>query len=214
MFDRELLNRFESLGDNCEFGFFQRHCNYERGSLFRWALIQDPKYLLNCIRNDFSSFYEFENLAPTYTNMLIDKQYNLIFHTELFSHQEEGGWCFDDSESERLIKYQKELEKIKYLVAKFKSEMKSGNKVYVLKRNNNEFDMGVIEQLATEMNKIGPSTLLVVLKSDNSQIIGTTKNYSENVLISYIDRFADYSRADDISVHGWNMVISSTLANL
>lgn len=34
------LQRFESLGDNCEFAFFLRESGYDEGSLFRWTLIK------------------------------------------------------------------------------------------------------------------------------------------------------------------------------
>lgn len=47
------LVRFESLGDNCEFGFVHRRLSYEDGSLFRWARI-DPWQLYAVLRSDFS----------------------------------------------------------------------------------------------------------------------------------------------------------------
>lgn len=40
------LQRFESLGDNCEFAFFLRESGYDEGSLFRWTLIKNYHALL------------------------------------------------------------------------------------------------------------------------------------------------------------------------
>ena len=44
------LQRFESLGDNCEFAFFLRASGYDEGSLFRWTLIKNYHALLGKVR--------------------------------------------------------------------------------------------------------------------------------------------------------------------
>lgn len=51
------LQRFESLGDNCEFAFFLRESGYDEGSLFRWTLIKNYHALLKLIESDFADLY-------------------------------------------------------------------------------------------------------------------------------------------------------------
>lgn len=51
--NESLVARFESLGDNCEFGFVQRRSGVEDGGLLRWA-VSPPEALLKAIRSRFS----------------------------------------------------------------------------------------------------------------------------------------------------------------
>ncbi|AGP46929.1 hypothetical protein [Serratia plymuthica] len=205
------LERFESLGDNCEFGFYLRSKGLENGSLFRWSLIKDHQDLLNLVTGDFVNFYQFDNLQPTWSNMLVDKDNGIIFHTDLYSSQIDNNWVFDDAENERKEKYLIEKNKINYLVKKFLDGLKSNKKIFVIKKNNNQIDMNVIALLANELNRRGKAKILVVFQSDDSSQHGVIEHAGENVLISYIERFAEYNKADDISVAGWDKIVNNIL---
>ena len=87
---------FESLGDNCEFAFYLRRLGIESGSLFRWALIKDYSSLLALLKNNFRGLYEHDNLAPSWQDMVIDQSCQICFHTELYSHKEDGIWIFNE----------------------------------------------------------------------------------------------------------------------
>lgn len=50
------LQRFESLGDNCEFAFFLRESGYDEGSLFRWTLIKNGTVAKLAMRQPFVLF--------------------------------------------------------------------------------------------------------------------------------------------------------------
>lgn len=208
------LSCFESMGDNCEFGFYLRKKGIESGSLFRWSLIKDHQDLLNLISSDFNEFYQYHNLQPTWRNMLVDSSNGVIFHTELFSQQVGEHWEFEDDEDTRKEKYLIEKEKIDYLVNKFNNALKEGNRVFVIKKNNNHIDMTVIEKLANKLNQSGKAKILVVFQNDDKNKLGLVEHYNENILISYIDRFADYSQADNISVEGWDKIINNVTNKL
>ncbi|BEO79880.1 hypothetical protein SMTE5_09110 [Serratia marcescens] len=205
----EKLSCFESMGDNCEFGFYLRKKGIESGSLFRWSLIKEHQDLLNLISSDFNGFYQYHNLQPTWRNMLVDKSNGVIFHTELFSQQFGERWEFEDDEDKRKEKYLIEKGKIDYLVNKFYISLKEGNRVFVIKKNNNQIDMSVMEELANKLNQSGKAKILVVFQSDDKNKLGEVERYDDNILISYIDRFADYSQADDISIEGWDKIINN-----
>ena len=62
--NNDKLQRFESLGDNCELLSFLRESGYDEGSLFRWTLIKNYHALLKLIESDFAGLYVYENLTP------------------------------------------------------------------------------------------------------------------------------------------------------
>ncbi|MBP1128797.1 hypothetical protein JOE25_000340 [Serratia sp. PL17] len=212
--ENEKISCFESMGDNCEFGFYLRSKGIESGSLFRWSLIKDHQDVLNLIVGDFDGFYRLDNLQPTWRNMLVDNANGVIFHTELYSHQIEGNWFFEGDNKEIKEKYLIEKEKIDYLVNKFRTSLKEGNRVFVIKKNNNQVDMSVIRQLADKLNQFGKNKILVVFQSDDVNKQGTIEHNDDNVLVSYIDRFADYSQADNISIEGWDKIINNAIGIL
>ncbi|ANJ96215.1 hypothetical protein ADP72_02725 [Serratia plymuthica] len=104
-----------------------------------------------------------------------------------------------------------EKNKINYLVKKFLDGLKSNKKIFVIKKNNNQIDMNVIALLANELNRRGKAKILVVFQSDDSSQHGVIEHAGENVLISYIERFAEYNKADDISVAGWDKIANNIL---
>ncbi len=57
------INRFESLGDNCELGFVLTRHKIGHSSLLRWSLTTLP-VLCAVLRDDFSDLYKFSNLEP------------------------------------------------------------------------------------------------------------------------------------------------------
>lgn len=207
----EKLSCFESMGDNCEFGFYLRSKGIESGSLFRWSLIKDHQDVLNLISSDFDGFYRLDNLQPTWRNMLVDNANGVVFHTELYSHQIDGNWVFEDDDKEIKEKYLIEKEKIDYLVNKFKTALKQGDRVFVIKKNNNQIDMSVIKQLAGKLNQYGKTKILVVFQSNDINKQGMVEYNDDNVLVSYIDRFADYNQADNISIEGWDKIINNVI---
>lgn len=69
--------------------------------------------------------------------------------------------------------------------------------------------MSVMEELANKLNQSGKAKILVVFQSDDKNKLGEIERYDDNILISYIDRFADYSQADDISIEGWDKIINN-----
>uniref|UniRef100_UPI001F4E9A44 hypothetical protein n=1 Tax=Rosenbergiella epipactidis TaxID=1544694 RepID=UPI001F4E9A44 len=75
MFDK--INRFESIGDNCEFAFYLRSSGVDVGSLFRWTLIKNYQSLLTLFEMDFHNLYKFENLEPSWKDMVIDNKFNI-----------------------------------------------------------------------------------------------------------------------------------------
>src|SRR5205823_11747678 len=81
---RDLIMRFESLGESCEFGLVQRRCEAEPLGLFRFASAPLPK-LLAALGADFVGFGEPDALdvalsANGREYMIKDKRFGLLYH--------------------------------------------------------------------------------------------------------------------------------------
>lgn len=121
------IDRFENLGDNCEFAFYLRSSGVDEGSLFRWTLVKNYWSLLNLIQADFQDLFEFENLRPSWQDMVLDTKYDMCFHTKMYSENINGKWSWNQGEEELNNIFLEEKNKIAYLVKKFKSSLANKN---------------------------------------------------------------------------------------
>lgn len=126
----DALKRFESLGDNCEFGFVQRANGCEEGGLLRWAISPLDK-LIDCLDTEFTNFYRYENLEPSAPDMVRDAGTGLAFHSEMRSIN--GQFVLDDATRREV--YARERTKMDYMRDKFLSRIRQENTVLVYKRN-------------------------------------------------------------------------------
>jgi hypothetical protein len=206
------IERFENLGDNCEFAFYLRASGVDEGSLFRWTLVKNYWSLLNLLQSDFQGLFEFENLRPSWQDMVLDTKYDMCFHTKMYSENHDGKWLWKQDKKVLDEIFLEEKNKISYLVSKFKSSLIKKERIFVMKNNANNLDTFVVE-LAKEIRKHGDAKILYV-KSDG---IGFDNNkesiekISSNLYVTYIEKFAEYNKADDLSKDGWDNVIRNAL---
>lgn len=196
--------RFENIGDNCEFGFVKRAHGDESGGLLRWVL-SSPDALLQGLQNRFDGLYAFENLSPSWDNMVSDSRYGFFFHTEMFSKNLQ--WV--ESEETRRAIYKNEKEKIDYLVGKFMRRLADPSVILVYKRNEN-LPHEVAEGLAHAIAPYGPARLLVVRHTDDPDLIGHIRE-ELSYLAGYLDRFAPYGHSDQFSPV-WDSLLKEALA--
>ncbi|KXV76829.1 hypothetical protein AD954_10195 [Acetobacter cerevisiae] len=196
--------RFENIGDNCEFGFVKRAHGDESGGLLRWARAS-PEALIEALRHSFAGLYAFENLSAFWDNMVRDSRYGFCFHTGMLS--QDRLWC--DSEEQRWKIYKSEKEKIDYLVEKFLQRL-SDPSVFCVYKCNENVQHEVAEELAQAIAQHGPARLLVVRHTEDPNLIGHVRPES-SYLAGYLDHFAPYGHSDQFSPV-WNAVLSEALA--
>lgn len=209
------IERFENLGDNCEFAFYLRSSGVDEGSLFRWTLVKNYWSLLNLIQSDFQGLFELENLQPSWHDMVLDSKYEMCFHTKMYSENHNGKWSWNQDNRELNDIFIEEKSKIAYLVSKFKSSLANKNKIFVIKNNANNLDNLTIE-LAKEISNYGDAKILLV-KSDSTDYASNKEKIdrlSSNLYLTYIDKFAEYNKADDLSKNGWDNVIRNALLKM
>lgn len=196
-----LLNRFESLGDNCEFGFVQRRSGIEPGGLLRWT-VSPPGPLVEAIEARFEGIYQFENVVPFTPRMVEDRRSGIKFHSAMTSTD----GVFDLDPERRREVHQTEYEKISYLRGKLLQLLETGEKTFVYKRNAG-VDEALIGRLSSAIAAHGPSRLLYV-KADPARA-GTVEVVSKALTMGFVERFAPYAAANDLAYESWIQMLIS-----
>ncbi|MFT8516306.1 MAG: hypothetical protein ABF533_10685 [Acetobacter persici] len=195
--------RFENIGDNCEFGFVKRALGDENGGLLRWAR-SSPQALIKGLNQRFEGLYAFENLSPFWDNVTQDTLYGFCFHTHMLSKN--GQWC--ESEERRRELYRPEKEKIDYLVEKFMQRLADPSVIFVYKCNEN-IRHDDAEQLSQTLARHGRARLLAVRHTEDQSLIGHVRQEGA-YLAGYLDHFAPYSQSDQFSPL-WESVLGEAL---
>jgi hypothetical protein len=192
----QIAMKFESLGENCEFGLVQRRCDAEPLGLLRFS----STFLRNLIRgidNGFEGLGEAEDIDPRLEGegkrefMVHEKRYGLVYHTFVYEGQR-SAWLMKEQEAARL----------KFLQRKFTEEVEIGEKIFVYKRNSEVTEEEVLP-LFMALNRYGANTLLWIVPAERDRPSGTVEVAMSGLLKGYIDRFAPDDNAHDFSFTGW-----------
>ena len=199
----QIALKFESLGENCEFGLFQRRCDAEPLGLLRFS----STFMRNLIRgidNGFEGLGEIEDIDPRLEGpppkkeyMIHEKKFGLVYHTFVYEGQR-SIWLMREQESARL----------KFLRRKFMEDLASTDKIFIYK-----FGSGVSEEeilpLHMALNRYGDAMLLWVVPAERDRPAGTVEVVMPGLLKGYIDRFAPDDNAHDLSFDGWLRVCAN-----
>ncbi len=198
----EIALKFESLGENCEFGLFQRRCDSEPLGLLRFS----STFMRNLIRGidtEFEGLGATEDIDPRLEGsprkeyMIHEKKYGLVYHTFVYEGQR-SIWLMREQESARLT----------FLRRKFMEELEADDKIFVYK-----FGAAVSEEeilpLHMALNRYGGATLLWVVEAERDRPAGTVEVLMPGLLKGYIDRFAPADNAHDLSFEGWLRVCAN-----
>ncbi|MGP8439568.1 hypothetical protein ACT2FY_30350 [Paraburkholderia fungorum] len=203
-------HNFQSLGDNCEFGFVQHRFGSHETSLFRWAAINDYKGLISAIKNSFDGLYLEENLHPRTATLVTDKSYGIAFHTDMPIAEIEGGFDFATSAAERHDTYLSEYDKYRYFAEKFDIVIASEPKIYVVKQEYSTPDIDLMRELLKCLRERGDASLLYVMLSDQKHAPGEVNRIARNFYVGYIDKFAGAAFPDSISISVWEDICKKT----
>ena len=201
----EALLRFESLGDNCEFGFIQRWHGVEPGGLLRWSTTP-LEALVKLLQTDFKEAYQFENLIPnpTASDMVIDTATKIGFHSKMSSRD----GVFDGDVESRLAIYREEKSKVDHLVAKMRTNFEDGNTIFVYKATWGTPERQLMELLEAIRSR-GDCKLLYVEIAPCSWDGERVTEQKSGLLVGKMTRFAPWESvdADHIDVEAWNQIV-------
>jgi hypothetical protein len=187
---------FESIGENCEFGLFQRLCDAEPLGLLRFSSTF-MRNLIRGIEQGFQDLGEIEDIeprlegAPRKEFMIHEKRYGLVYHTFVYEG-ERSPWLIREQEAARL----------KFLRRKLLEELEAAEKIFIY-RFSGPISEEEILPLHLALNRYGPATLLWVVPSGPEFPPGTVEVLMPRLMKGYIDRFAPDDNAHDLSFDGW-----------
>jgi Putative papain-like cysteine peptidase (DUF1796) len=131
-----MYDSYISLGDNCEIGLQFRRIGYEHSSFFRFTA-SPFKSTYQIIENDFQNIFLKENLVPRVcrdreTVMVRDTKYDIGIHAAMpYVKTEKGKNLFIQNEAFNAA-YDREYSKVRYLIEKWNSLVKSDQNVLYL----------------------------------------------------------------------------------
>ncbi|MEC4592302.1 tetratricopeptide repeat protein [Nitrospirillum amazonense] len=131
LIDKDKMSMFESIGNNCEFGIFQRHLGFDPPGLFRNVGYLNPQQIIKCIINGLDGMFDSgtcEYVLPEgWADWRLDCQiYGFGFHSRIPREVEK-----DSREWQQLIK--KNLAQFQFLKKKFLDDLESGEKIFVFR---------------------------------------------------------------------------------
>jgi hypothetical protein len=197
----DIVSEFESLGDNCEFGFVQRHHGLEPGGLLRWAF-STLDGLVRAIDARFERIYNFDDLAPYTPNMVIDGKYGIAFHSEMRSLRADHGLAFVAPPDELRRIYREEQEKVSYLVCKLIDALYRGERIFVYKRNAG-LAARDIARLHQSVSAYGPGRLLCVVPASAGLPAGTVRHAAPRTKLAAIEALAPYDNVESALYDSW-----------
>jgi len=194
----QMIMRFESLGDNCEFGLVQRMMGAEPLGLLRFSYIELRQLLrgLHC---------GFDGLGDPKTTVVgsygADKEiviseslYGMTYHTYQYETQIDLDTV-----------HRQQVTRLNYLKRKLLEDVGLGEKIFVLKRSPPLRPEEVLPIYAI-LNELGRSWLLWMLPSDAAHPSGSVEVLLPGLLRGYVDRFAPNENAHDLSFAAWTAV--------
>jgi hypothetical protein len=199
----KLLLRFEALGDNCEFGLVQRKAGAEPLGLLRFAGFHIPTErritrLIDALARRFEGLGAIDTVrieavgeAGRREFLVFEDAWDLMYH----SFQLEG-----DVQPETLRR--QEAHKLAFLRRKLIADLEAAEKTLVWKSNHRLAEADVTA-LLDALHAFGPNRLLWVEAADTGHAPATLEPRGDYMVKGYVDRFAPYDRATDISYQSW-----------
>jgi hypothetical protein len=194
----QLITRFESLGDNCEFGLVQRKLGAEPLGLLRFSYIELRLLLrgLHCGFDGLGDPATIEVWPEGIDREFVVREsvYQMTYHTFQYETQV-------DLETVQ----RQQVTRLNFLKRKLLEDIGAGEKIFVLKRVPPLRPEEVLPIYAI-LNELGRNTLLWMLPSDAAHPPGTVERLLPGLLRGYIDRFAPNQNAHDLSQEIWTAV--------
>jgi hypothetical protein len=191
----DLMFRFESIGNNCEFGLVQRRLNAEPVGLLRFAGIW-PEHLLQGLRTGFEGiddpaqiYLETEQNAGREEYVVCCQSYGVRFHSFM-----------PVSETPPDAMRQKMAAHLKFLRRKFLEQLAAGTSIFTLHHPACATEAQARPFLHA-LRHWGPTALLFV--TPDTLPPGSVHQLAPDLFHAHTDRIMRVDHPDDINVPAW-----------
>jgi tetratricopeptide (TPR) repeat protein len=185
-----LLERFESLGDTCEFGMVQRLYHVEHVSLLRWAHTL-PDDLVTALNTRLGGVGD-----PEYTRIHVSGDEYTTEDTRYFMRSH----TFTSPRAEPLESFAPEqCRRLQWLRRRQIESLTTAARIFVYKSEHGISDAQVAALLAALRQYSPRNVLLCVRLQTAERPSGSLDEWEEGLFVGYIDRFSTV----DINVEAW-----------
>ena len=199
----QLMMRFESLGENCEFGLAQRRCGAEPLGLLRFASAPLP-VLLAGLRGRFEGMGDPEQIDIQVSTdrqeyLVVDKCFGFLYHP----------WVLVGEADPEDIR-RREVKRLPFLRRKLIEDLEEAGKIFVY-RGMHRLPQPLVLRLVAAVRTYGPATLLWVEQQDRDHPASSVEWIVPGLLKGYIDRFAPAENAHALSLDCWIAICRNAL---
>jgi hypothetical protein len=200
--DRDLVLRFESVGDNCEFGLVQRMVGTEPLGLLRFAGAPLPA-LLSAMNARFEGIADPKRIRVQEENgeyMVKLTKYDFYYH----AHVKVG-----EMTPEAL--HRQQCRTVGFLASKLIGDLEAASKILVF-RQNEPLLAGDLIDLRIALSGYGPGVLLWVKEACAGHPPGTLDVADERLMIGYVRRLAARENVPALDLDSWLAVLRQAYA--
>jgi hypothetical protein len=202
--DKAMLEKLQSLGENCELGFVQRAAGAEPLGLFRWASTPLPN-LLAALDANFEGLGAPENLAleedAATEFQVIDLKYGFKNHS----------WAYRNEGAKKEDVFKRECMRIPYLARLMREDLQAGEKLFCF-HDSGRSGADRVAGLVRALEKFGPCWLLWVCRAENPEKIGTAEFLGGRLIRGFVDRFQPPHDMRNPSLAAWMGAIRAATA--
>ncbi len=203
-----LLRRFESFGDNCEFGVFAGMLGDKSLGLFRaggtseWMIVPRPgrPTLASALAGAFEGFGTAADLRLEYKDgefLCFSNKYDFCFHTG----EKNPAAALPELAA-------RQTARLRWLAEKFLEDIANPSKIFVRKSNGAETETQIIE-LAQAMRRHGQAWLLWVSPATPQEPPGSITIMPNRLMRVTISALSDYKRANRVDALAWLNAITA-----
>jgi tetratricopeptide (TPR) repeat protein len=193
--EKKLFDGFESLGENCEFGFVQRNFGSEPLGLLRWAGISYDQ-LLTALDTDFAGvgdpeFTVLKLNANNHEYYTEDTRYYLSMHSFILQN---------DDRREQI--YNQLCRRLRYLKDRLIEDLQSGDKIFVYQTAELLSDEA-LRRVHQSVCKHRPNRLLVMRAQDEGNPAGSIRAVDAGLTVGYLSKVGYDGKYWDIRFDEW-----------
>jgi hypothetical protein len=181
----ELLDRFESLGDNCEFASLQKRHGVDQPSFFRWRGLSISQ-LVTAVASELEGADRLDRLSLARGETIHDgtAEYYLVHSQYGYSHTFAMTGAIEPE-----ILLQREYRRMVLLRRKFLDDLRNGRRTYVFRSLASVADQEV-EALWSALRGKGARGLLWVRLAGPGEVAGRVWRSAGGVTIAIIDQLS------------------------
>ena len=202
----DLFMRFESVGENCEFGFVQRYFGAEPLGLFRWGGLPFDR-LLQGLSNGFQDLGRAET-TELHVNADNDEYYTRDRASGLMTH----GFLSRGGISEE-VAFSRLCRRLGYLRDKFLEDLAAREKIFVF-TSLEPLEDRAFRQLNDAMARHGAVHLLCMRMADETHPPGTVYLLAGGPMVGHLDRLGFDGKNWNISFDVWRLVCQRAAATV